>query len=178
MDAPHGRWQSAYKRIDKNYTRMLRAYKTTTVRSPSHHLTNCLRHVRYCWRFKDELTSKVLLGTPIDGSASVGWPAKTYIHQLCADTWCSLEDRLGAMDDDVWRCVRVCVCVCVCVCLREREREGVRERERGLRCQRDWIMMMMMKYLFLSGTSYSSKNHHHHHYHLLKNWEKRTLHHT
>ena len=46
---------------------------------------------------------------------SVGWPARTYLHQLCADTGCSLEDLLGAMDDrDRWR-------------ERERERERVRE---------------------------------------------------
>ena len=33
------------------------------------------------------------------GHPSVGRPAKTYIHQLCVDTGCSLEDLPGAMDD-------------------------------------------------------------------------------
>ena len=42
--------------------------------------------------------------TSSHGLASVGWPARTYLHQLCADTGCSLEDRLGVMDDrDEWR---------------------------------------------------------------------------
>ena len=30
---------------------------------------------------------------------SIGQPAKTYIHQLCADTECSLEDLLTAKTD-------------------------------------------------------------------------------
>ena len=34
--------------------------------------------------------------------ASVGLSAKTYIHQLCADTGWSLEDQLGVMDDWDW----------------------------------------------------------------------------
>ena len=43
------------------------------------------------------------------GHVNIGRPAKTYIHQLCMDTGCSLEDLLRAMDD----------------------RERGRERERG-----------------------------------------------
>ena len=42
--------------------------------------------------------------SPIHGPASVGWLARTYSHQLCADTGCRLEDLPGAMDDrDGWR---------------------------------------------------------------------------
>ena len=29
----------------------------------------------------------------------IGWPAKTYIHLLCVDTGCILEDLQGAVDD-------------------------------------------------------------------------------
>ncbi len=48
--------------------------------------------------------SDVLLCTSTDEGASVGRPASTYLHQLCADTGCSLEDLPGAMDDrDRWR---------------------------------------------------------------------------
>ena len=45
----------------------------------------------------------VLLWTPIHGHASVGRPVRIYQHQLCADTGCTLENLLGAMDDrDGW----------------------------------------------------------------------------
>ena len=61
------------------------------------------RHARHWWRSKDEFISDILLSTPSHGRAKVGWPARTYLQQLCADTGCSLEDRAGAMDDrDGW----------------------------------------------------------------------------
>ena len=54
----------------------------------------------------------------MDG-ASVGRPARTYLHQLCTDTGYSLEDLSVAMNDkDGWR---------------ERERERRRERVREVR---------------------------------------------
>ena len=35
--------------------------------------------------------------------ASVGQPARSYLHQLCADRGCSLEGLLGVMDErDGW----------------------------------------------------------------------------
>ena len=38
-----------------------------------------------------------------DGHTGIGWPAKAYIHQLCADTGYHLEDLLNAMiDRDGW----------------------------------------------------------------------------
>ena len=37
--------------------------------------------------------------TPSHGWAKAGWPARTYIQQLCAHTGCSLEDLLEVMDD-------------------------------------------------------------------------------
>ena len=45
-------------------------------------------------------------------SCGVGWPARTYLQQLCANTGCSLEDLPGAMDDrDGWweRVREICV---------------------------------------------------------------------
>ena len=48
---------------------------------------------------EDKLISDVSLWTPTHGHTSVGQPAKTYIHQLSADTGCSLEDIPGAVDD-------------------------------------------------------------------------------
>ena len=34
-----------------------------------------------------------------NGRATVGQPARTFLHQLCADTGCSFEDLPGALDD-------------------------------------------------------------------------------
>ena len=62
------------------------------------------RHAGHCWRSSDKLISDVLQGTPSHGRAKVGWPAETYIQQLCADTGCSPEDPPEAMDDgERWR---------------------------------------------------------------------------
>ena len=57
--------------------------------------------------------SDVLLWTPSQGRAKAGWPAKTYIQQLCAYTGCNLEDIPEAMDDrEGWReTVRDNLCV-------------------------------------------------------------------
>ena len=65
------------------------------------------RHVGHCWRSRDELISDVLLWTPSHGQAKTGWPAWTYVQQLCVDTGCCPEDLLEAIDDrEGWR-VRV-----------------------------------------------------------------------
>ena len=50
---------------------------------------------------KDELISDVFLWTATCGHTSVGWPAKTYIHLLCADTWYFLEDLQSLMAESV-----------------------------------------------------------------------------
>ena len=83
-------------------------YKTAAVWPSTSHLTNHPREKNstsgHCWRSKDELISDVLLWTPTHGYPSVGRPAKTYIHQLCEDTDCHLEDLPHAMADrDGWR---------------------------------------------------------------------------
>ena len=48
---------------------------------------------------RDELKSDVLLWIPSHGRAKARRPAQTYIQQLCADTGCSPEGLLEAIDD-------------------------------------------------------------------------------
>ena len=64
-------------------------------------------------------------------SASVGWPTKTDLHQLCVDTRFSLEDLPGAIDDRDG--------------LRERERERVRELC-ALSLTRWWWLAVLFKF--------------------------------
>ena len=97
------------KKIDGNYTRMLRAILR---QRPTRHqlyghlppLTKTIqvrrtRHAGHCWRSRDELISAVLLWTPTHGRAKAGRPARTYIQQLCEDTGCCPEDLPEAMND-------------------------------------------------------------------------------
>ena len=56
-------------------------------------------HAGHYWRSKDKLISNVSLQTFTYGLARVGWPAKTYVHQICMKPGCSLEDLPGAIDD-------------------------------------------------------------------------------
>ena len=106
------------KKLDGNYTRMLRAILNKPWRQHptkqqlyghSPPITKTIqvrrtRHAGHCWRSRDELISEVLLWTPSHGRAKAGRPARTYVQQLCADTGCSLEDLPEAMDDrEGWR---------------------------------------------------------------------------
>ena len=106
------------RRLDGNYTRMLRAVLNKSWRQhPTRpqlygHLppitktiqVRRTRHAGHCWRSKDELISDVLLWTPTHGCARVGRPARTYIQQLCEDTGCNPEDLPEAMNDrEKWR---------------------------------------------------------------------------
>ena len=62
------------------------------------------RYAGHCWRSRDELIRDVLLWTPTHGRAKAGWPARTYIQQLCEDTGCCPEDLHKAMNDmEEWR---------------------------------------------------------------------------
>ena len=46
----------------------------------------------------------ILLWTPTYGRAKAGWPARTYIQQLCEDTGCSPEDLPEARNNrEKWR---------------------------------------------------------------------------
>ena len=106
------------KKLDGNYTRMLRAILNKSWRQhPSkHQLYGHLppipktiqvrrsRHAGLCWRSKDELISDVLLWTPAYDQGKAGRPARTYIQQLCEDTGCNPEDLPKAMNDrEKWR---------------------------------------------------------------------------
>ena len=106
------------KKLDRNYTRMLRAilYKSWRQHPTRHQLFGHLppitktiqarrtRHAGHSWRSKDELISDVRLWNPTNGRAEAGRPARTYIHQLCENTGCSPEDLPEAMNDrEKWR---------------------------------------------------------------------------
>ena len=106
------------KKLDGNYTRMLRAIlnkswrQHPTRRQLYGHLSPITktiqvrraRHAGHCWRSKDELVSDVLLWTPTYGQAKAGRPAQTYIQQLCEDTGCNPEDLPEVMNDrEKWR---------------------------------------------------------------------------
>ena len=109
------------KKLDGNYTKMLRAILNKSWRQDTtkHQLYGHIppitktiqvrwtRHVGHCWRSRDKLISYVLLWAPTYGRAKAGWPARTYIQQLCEDTGCSPEDLPETMNDRLkWR-VRV-----------------------------------------------------------------------
>ena len=106
------------KKLDGNYTRMLRAILNKSWRQhPTKHqlcghlppITKTIqvrrtRHAGQSWRSRDKFISDVLLRTPIYGRAKAGRPARTYIQQLCEDTGCSSEDLPEVMNDrEKWR---------------------------------------------------------------------------
>ena len=106
------------KKLDGNYTRMLRAIlKKSWRQHPTRHqlyghlppITKTIqvrrtRHAGHCWRSRDELISDVLLWAPTYGRAKAERLARTYIQQLCEDTGCSSEDLPEAMNDrEKWR---------------------------------------------------------------------------
>ena len=101
------------KRLDGNYTRMLRAILNSSWRQhPKNQLlyshlpptTKTIlirrtRHAGHCRRSRDELINDVLLWTPTHGRAKAGRPARTYLQQLCENTGCSPEDLPKALND-------------------------------------------------------------------------------
>ena len=103
------------KNLDCNYIRMLRANLNMSWRQhptkqqlyghlPPITKTVKVRRTRNCWRSRVELISDVLLWAPSHGQAKAGWPAPTYIQQLCEDTGCSPENPPEAINDrEEWR---------------------------------------------------------------------------
>ena len=101
------------KKLDGNYTRMLRAMLNKSLRQqPTKHKlyghllpimkTIQARRTRpagHSWKSKDELISDVFLWTLAFGQAKAGRPTRTYIRQLSEDTGCSPEDLPEAMND-------------------------------------------------------------------------------
>ena len=101
------------KKLDGNYTRMLRAILNKSWRQhPTKHqqydhlppITKTIqvrriRHAGHCWKNRDELISDELLWTPTYGRSKAGGPARIFIQQLCEDTGCSPEDLPDAMNE-------------------------------------------------------------------------------
>ena len=101
------------KKLDGNYTRMLRAILNKSWRQhPTKHqlyghlppITKTIqvrwtRLAGHCWRSRDKLVSDVLPWTLTYGRAKAGWPAQTYIQQLCEDMGCSSEELPEVMND-------------------------------------------------------------------------------
>ena len=101
------------KKLDGNYTRMLRTILNKTWRQhPTRHqlyghlplITKTIRvrrtrHAGHCWRSRGEFICDILSWTPTYGRAKAGRPARTYIQQLLEDTGCSPEDLPEAMND-------------------------------------------------------------------------------
>ena len=106
MDANKTHREKATWELHKNSMSLLEQileathHKITVVWPLTSHLkSHPSKTKRTCRTSKEELISDVLLWTSTRGHISVGRPGRTYLHQLCADTGCSLEDRPGAIDD-------------------------------------------------------------------------------
>ena len=106
------------EKLDDNYKRMMRVILNRSWRQhPTKqqlygHLrpikktiqVRGTRHAGHYWISRDVLISDVLLWNPSHGRAKAGWPARTYIQQLCEDTGCNPEDLPEAMNDrERWR---------------------------------------------------------------------------
>ena len=106
------------KKLDGNYTRMLRAilnktyWQHLTKQQLYSHLPPIMKTIKVrqsrdvgsSWRSWDKIISDVLLWTPSHGRAKAGRQAQTYIQQLCEDMGCSPEDLSEAMNDrEEWR---------------------------------------------------------------------------
>ena len=108
MPGEKARWE-LHKNAACCFEQILEAapYKTAVVRPLTSYLINHpSKTSKTCCALlkKDKLMSNVLLWTHTHGLTSVGRPAKTYIHQLCADTGCHQEDLPRAMTDrDGWQ---------------------------------------------------------------------------
>ena len=138
------------RRLDGNYTRMLRAVLNKSWRQHPTRLqlyghlppitktiqVRRTRHAGHCWRSKDEIISDVLLWTPTYGCARVGRPARTYIQQLCEDTGCNPEDLPEAMND------------------REKRRERVKDIHAGGATWWWWYIYIL--FIFVCNDSFNS----------------------
>ena len=106
------------KKLDSNYTRMLRAILNQSWwQHPTRHqlyghqplITKTIQvrrttYAGHCWRSRDKLISDVLLWTPTYGLTKAGRSARTYIQQLCGVTGCSPKDLPEVMNDrEKWR---------------------------------------------------------------------------
>ena len=105
--------KSLEKNLDGNNTRMLLAVlKKSWKQNPKRSMYGCLpsmseiihvRWARHAGQYS-EIKTNILAWTPTHGHTSTGWPAKTYMHQLCADTLYSQENspRARAYKERWW----------------------------------------------------------------------------
>ena len=100
-------WEKARWELHKTTARRLEqmlgatSHKTAAVRTlTSHHTKQPSKMNKAYWgrRSKDKLISDVFQCTTTHERASVGQPTRIYIYQFCADTGCSINDLLVAMD--------------------------------------------------------------------------------
>ena len=122
------------KKLDGNYTRLLRAILNKSWRQHPTKLqlyghlppitktiqVRRTRHAEHCWRSRDELISDVLLWTPTYGRAKAGRPARTY------SSYVRIQD------------------VTLKTCQRRWTIGRSGERGQGYPCWRHDMMMMMM----------------------------------
>ena len=108
------------KKLDSNYTRMLRAILNNSWRQ---HLAKQLlyghqppitktiqvrriRHAGHCWRSRDELISDILMWSPPHRQAKAGRPARAYVQRPCADTyrerWTVEKVAIEGQGDPCW----------------------------------------------------------------------------
>ena len=92
------------KKLDGNYTRMLRAILNRSWRQDTNCTATCVLSRKLFKLDEPDMQDTVLLWTPTHGRAKAGRPARTYIQQLCEDTGCCPEDLPEAMNDrEKWR---------------------------------------------------------------------------
>ena len=77
---------------------IVKPHKKAAVWPLTSYLTDHPRHVRHCWRSKNELLIVISNG-PRHMNTLVVTELQIYIHQLCVDNGCSLDYLPGAMDD-------------------------------------------------------------------------------
>ena len=122
MDAPRVRWLNVWRKSLMTITQeCCKLYGTshrgnTSKKQLYGYLTPITkiieirqtRHAGHCGRNKDELIRDVPPWTPSHIPAKIRWQTRIYLQQVCADTWCSLEDLPGMMGrrDKWWERVR------------------------------------------------------------------------
>ena len=106
------------KKLDGNNTRMLQTILNKSWRQhPTKqqlygHLPSITKIIQarqtrdegHCYRSRDEFISDVIQWTPSHGRAKTGWPARTYIQQLCEDLPEAMNDRGVARDGQGYPC--------------------------------------------------------------------------
>ena len=93
-------WWEQHKKAECCFVQILETapHKTAAVQPLTSHLTKHLSEMKK--RFRSLLKKKGWThkeSFPTHSCTSISWPAKTYIHQLCADTGCSQEDLSRVM---------------------------------------------------------------------------------